>query len=529
MQTPVSLDGVPSRMIWRPSTEGVQTLDGRLDTIRGWFEECQKNHPKCMQNPNLELPTRLIDVGSDSHPIRLVDVKSLGDSSSVVYAALSHCWGSKLDSHFVTTVKNEAVQRDKIDLASLPGTYRDAIMVTRKLGLRYIWVDSLCIIQENIADWEFESSHMGSVFEGAFISLAATDAEDGDGGLFLTSLEAPLQVKYDSGAQPALVRCPAADAEKLHNAPLSSRAWALQEVILSKRTIHFTKDQLFWQCHTLFLSEDGIIQQDKFGSLRFSIVFKTLDFKDTHAALRYWWMWMQDYSARKLTYHQDWLAAIAGITQYFADETGLTPLLGMWRESLLEDLAWYTNVEGSRSEIPNMPSWSWLRHEKRICEPPSQGCARSRAYSEIRKIDIGWTATPLTSPIKYTTLIVWGPIVHLKFRLLESIKSQGGGWVLSDQDIPEFSLFHLDEKVASQSAREVFEAPCLALSTYHRTYSLDKDRQSHGLGIFLALRKVDSKLGETPKYERLGMGQWDATPGKSNPLDGVESSLIELL
>ena len=96
-------------------------------------------------------------------------------------------------------------------------------------------------------------------------------------------------------------------------------------MLLSRRTVHFTKDQLFWQFQTLCYSEDGLVQDDAFPSLRDDLPSHALDFKDRQSTLLNWWTWIYDYTSRDITYNQGCLPAIAGIPRYFADGSGMTP------------------------------------------------------------------------------------------------------------------------------------------------------------------------------------------------------------
>ncbi|KAK3391184.1 hypothetical protein B0H63DRAFT_447249 [Podospora didyma] len=223
----------------------------------------------------------------------------------------------------------EANYRSKILWDSLSNTYQEGIVVTRKLGIPYIRIDSLCIIRGDPDEWQRESSRMASVFSGAVLTLAATDAEDGNAGLFLTSLEPPIETTYDEDGAPTLLQSPAADKLLIHVSFLNSRAWSLQELVLSRRTVHFTTNQLYWQCKELFLSEDGLIQNDTFASSQQDFMHQPLDFSKTEVALEYWWMWVKDYSTRKISVGKDWVPAFAGVTEYFSRETGLTSIYGM--------------------------------------------------------------------------------------------------------------------------------------------------------------------------------------------------------
>jgi hypothetical protein len=509
-------------------------------------KEC--NHPKCRVTRKLQLPTRLLDVGvnGDTSGVKLVDTESLG-TEGVAYTALSHCWGSDPASHCIATADNEPQHRANIALDTLPRTYRDAVIVTRKLDVRYIWIDSLAIIQHNRKDWEHESARMSDVYRGALLTLAATSAEDANGGLFLASLEPPMELHYCPDTPPALVRCPAADVDTLHVTPINARAWTLQELIMSPRTAHFAADQLYWQCHTLLLSEDGLVQNDKVESLRRTTILSPLNFSNQHIAREYWWKWVEDYAARKLTNSEDWLTAFAGITQYFADESGLTPCLGLWEETLVEELAWsvvHNFVDGGtptpRTAVPGVPSWSWLRFQALIMGPRTIFMHNDRAL--IVQVDrtlavaglpggksgelhaVRWAGAPLALRIEAAQLALTGPVKRLAFR--RRMRSQRTVWALERADASEVGRFVPVSTVSPVTREGTFEAVCLALLTYSYGKARDSKR-----GCFLVLRRVLRHLDDkyqNPIFQRLGVGWWDTTVGGKYPFAAAKSMTIML-
>lgn len=137
----------------------------------------QEEHERQTQWP---LPTRLLDVGDSDHPIRLWESAS---SAKGEYACLSHCWGSH--QLLRTLIGNlEAFKHDGIPWDQLPKTFQEAITFTRSLGLQYLWIDSLCIVQDDISDWNKEAANMAAIYQNSFITLAATDAANSREGLF---------------------------------------------------------------------------------------------------------------------------------------------------------------------------------------------------------------------------------------------------------------------------------------------------------------------------------------------------------
>ncbi|CAG8971379.1 hypothetical protein HYALB_00006929 [Hymenoscyphus albidus] len=150
-----------------------------------WFQECLQNHQKCHKPSSKEPhPTRLLSVGSKGAPklrLHVNDANSLQAEQS--YATLSHCWSSKkikklLDDDLISMIKG-------ISVDELPKTFQDAIELTRRLEIQFLWIDSLCIIQDSTEDWEQESARMESVYKNAVCNIAATAAENGEKGCFV--------------------------------------------------------------------------------------------------------------------------------------------------------------------------------------------------------------------------------------------------------------------------------------------------------------------------------------------------------
>jgi hypothetical protein len=154
----------------------------------------------------------------------------------------------------VKTTKASLVERHyAILLSDLSKPFQDAIHVTRNLGLKYLWIDSLCIVQDDLNDWKHESTKMAHLYIGSYINIAAFSSADGSGGLFYLRREESIKLKWNmddswSFHDVHIRRLYPQFSEMLEEAPLNSRAWVLQGILLAPRTVHYTKDQLFWEC-----------------------------------------------------------------------------------------------------------------------------------------------------------------------------------------------------------------------------------------------------------------------------------------
>ncbi|KAB5584705.1 heterokaryon incompatibility protein-domain-containing protein [Coniochaeta sp. 2T2.1] len=128
------------------------------------------------------MPTRLLEIDPQANSRHIRLVSDTGILLKERYAALSHCWGKSPTN---TTTKAVFVSHTQgIDILSLSKTFQHTIFVTRELGIRYLWIDSLCIIQDDEDDWKREAENMADVFANAFVTIAASASTDGDGGLF---------------------------------------------------------------------------------------------------------------------------------------------------------------------------------------------------------------------------------------------------------------------------------------------------------------------------------------------------------
>ena len=190
------------------------------------------------------LPTRVIDIGDDGNSVRL---RITSGEVQGIYIALSHRWQRNTPT---TTISSLADRRKGIELDALPKTYKDAICVARNLGVRFLWIDSLCIVQDDPDDWASESRRMEEVYASAYCTIAASSASDG----FLSPpdiestghTDTPVAARID-GVHQHFQR----DVER---GKLNQRGWVLQERALSRRVIHFTGEHAYWECGAVIWS-----------------------------------------------------------------------------------------------------------------------------------------------------------------------------------------------------------------------------------------------------------------------------------
>ena len=224
-----------------------------------WLETCITRHTTCNRPRPVELdnwkPSRLLYLGNESsHELRLCQGPDI--PNQVRYATLSHCWGTDPERQTLTK-RNITSWSNSIPEAEMMQTFKDAIEATRRLNVQYLWIDSLCIIQDSKTDWLCESSLMSSVYKYSFCNLAASAAADDHDGIFCDRdpcIDIPTRVNFDNievgspcvssvSEQSEGRRQNSRDGlydfywerhwwENVHGSPLSHRAWVLQEVWL---------------------------------------------------------------------------------------------------------------------------------------------------------------------------------------------------------------------------------------------------------------------------------------------------------
>lgn len=187
-------------------------------------------------------------MGTSQDPsLRLIDTKD--GTVTGLYVALSHCWGALPSNKRVCTYSDniESFKRS-ILFHTLPRNFQDAVTVTRALRIQYLWIDSLCIVQGDTEDWKTEAGKMEDVFSSAYCTIAASSATSSlDGFLLNRAQRASIGIRTPQGT---LYLAEAIDDFEAHveQSVLNTRGWVLQERALSRRTIHFTSTQVYWEC-----------------------------------------------------------------------------------------------------------------------------------------------------------------------------------------------------------------------------------------------------------------------------------------
>ena len=346
------------RHLTRRPLDGDLTLAASVRKARLWLEECDSCHGRaCSSVYPAALPTRLLDVGErGSTPcLILSDTLRLSEGN---YVALSYCWGGPQPVTLCRATLRAWTFGSPIE--GLPKTIVDAIAVTRELGLRYLWVDSLCIVQDDPADMARELAKMGNVYEQAYVTISAAGASSSEVGFLhptrmprtqKLAFKIPFTCAQDSGW---LHFIPKHD-ETYDSDPILQRAWTFQEETLSPRVLTFGTYQLRWSCPRVSRWRFS----DLYGGDMLHIAGKSIEPGEYDS----WPGKMKQYSSRSLSVSADKLVAVAAIAELVGLPGDHAYLAGLWDgPELVHQLAWYVPTSCDLKPRPSQyraPSWSW--------------------------------------------------------------------------------------------------------------------------------------------------------------------------
>ncbi|KAH7468326.1 hypothetical protein FOMA001_g15068 [Fusarium oxysporum f. sp. matthiolae] len=337
--------------------------------------------------PETDLPTRVLDL-SEIRTHKHVKLLSTGNIRGR-YIALSHCWGS---SHPLRTTLETFLQHQQgIPVRLLPLTFQHAARICHEIGIQYLWIDSLCIIQDDPRDWEIEADKMSEVYANAWLTVAASSSTGSASGCYTCKQPPAVYISYESQSTgmnevrvpsvqlpfpiegssqgyvyackewmpPSFQRYPSlyqigsfgAYIDPVGNEPLNQRGWTLQERFLSPRIVHFTSRQVFVQCGRDVMAEDGArfenvmskwavlngLERDPAINAKFAPVSNRYESSRRSGG---WNFLVESYSRRQLSFETDKLPAIAGMARWLQQHTGETYLAGLWKEHICQDLLW---------------------------------------------------------------------------------------------------------------------------------------------------------------------------------------------
>ncbi|ENH67407.1 hypothetical protein FOC1_g10010677 [Fusarium oxysporum f. sp. cubense race 1] len=339
-----------------PSTTEFQTT---TTTIQSWIKECVGTHEGCRsqiqdQSASFICPKRLLDLSNGTLVLR----ENLGQN--LRYACLSHCWGKiKIVK---TTTQTIGSFKTEVPLDQLSKTFRDAVDICRSLGIIYLWIDSLCIIQDSPEDWREQAAQMADVYQHSFLTIAATKSHDGSQGCFSET------------------------------------------------------------SHQYVANETGCNDMDyndgkSFKPTLFTCVDKAPRDKDQFT----WHRSVQEYSRLNVTYESDKTIALAGVAQRMQHiQPGDRYLAGIWEKHLPLDLLWmvWPTPEVRKPRLSRYPSWSWASVSSQVMWDGSWSPLRSVTVRDVRYISDGPSHMGDCST---SSITLQAPLIDVKSLLLTQV------------------------------------------------------------------------------------------------------------
>ncbi|KAH7051372.1 heterokaryon incompatibility protein-domain-containing protein, partial [Macrophomina phaseolina] len=341
-----------------------------------WISQCFISHPKCPKAIEVPLPKRLIDVGpSNSAPsLRLwknpcySTARDKYDAPLTgTYLALSYCWG--LSPFTVLSPQNQEMMEQEIEMSLLPKTIQDAIRITRLLHVRFLWVDSLCILQgsssEAQEDWKEQSLQMAAIYQQAALTIGASTSEGAHDGIKHFEKYKGCFVKLPTSWSSLVSHNPMYVGPNAHSLAfpfhrkLHTRAWTHQERLLSTRYITFGQGGMLWECAQARIADNA--QDLDYSYDRRSLAIRlpsTPTYIDWHHIVA-------DYSTMELTRSSDKLVAIASLREQFMQLRSNQDLdvAGLWADNLSWDMLWqralFVPDATPHAKGCIAPTWSW--------------------------------------------------------------------------------------------------------------------------------------------------------------------------
>ena len=362
------------------------------------------------------------------------------------YVTLSHCWGPRQFQTLTRESYNDF--RNGVLIRELPKTFQDAVTIACRLAVRYLWIDSLCIVQNDagLADWLQEATRMLEVYSNAVCNISAAGSSDSSQGLFYqrnpatlyhNQLDLCLDPERWVEEAPPLTKYVVTDftfwQKRLAQAPLHQRGWVVQERLLARCVIHFGRDQLFWECQELDACESYPAGLPPILKVGINTKFKGLDpalngeklrrlgphdSESRFFAHQLWPRIVEAYSRCLLTKPEDKLIAISGIAKKLSAVIGDDYVVGMWRRYLASELLWSVDKcrqidnEPSRRPSPyRCPSFSWASVDGCIsaASPVDEGILIA-----VRDVCIDYVTDDKTGLVRGGHLVVQGTLKALE-------------------------------------------------------------------------------------------------------------------
>jgi Heterokaryon incompatibility protein (HET) len=439
-----------------------------------------KNHKSCESTlEDRRPPKRLLSVGDETQDLKLIEIAS--NSRNIEWAALSYCWG--VEPSLKLNMRTMSKLKDGVSVGTLDATIMDAILVTRALGLSYIWIDALCVNQEKgVKEWEEEAARMNDIYGGSTVTLVAASSPSTMHG-FLKEREVqyiPIPIGHKSSAKVFLSSEWMSDYDEISSS-WGKRGWTMQEGLLPNRILYYTPSQMVWRCCEERRTERGttkslqnevdedmkhgddvpfefewLWRQDSFIQFKMFPKFVANDSKYisglSRELFRLWYQLIKSYSPRQFTEEKDRLIAISGLARMVGKaikDYGYAA--GLWKSDLIRGLLWYAEdakLVPSKPAHDNLPSWSWASVGDQLINHVLSNDDQYTAVSRIEDVHVD-LVDPL-EPFGSATggrITITGPFKRLSRLYYEQ-------WKLPEAPLSRLER-HLSKLIAKQSLKHV--------------------------------------------------------------------------
>jgi hypothetical protein len=325
-----------------------------ITLLNSWLQLCVTSHSQCCRKPvDTTVPLRLVDVLN----MCLVTINDR-ERAEVEYLALSYVWGGG-PKEFVLTIENIQEYYQPRGIPTLPKTISDAVTLTKKMGKRYLWVDSLCIVSNDPEDKASQIPAMTSVYGNAILTIFAAAGEDANHGLPGINSFRPGHKVADLGRYQIVESYLFEYQRSVQRTTWATRAWTYQELLLSARCLIFLETHVEWLCRCSEWFEQLDFEHLNLNCKRRKISPE----QQLRLDISNYYYFVQEYTRRNLTFETDIVNAFAGIMAAIDDEF----FWGIPYSRFCKSLAWKVDTERSDNILEqrrncglSIPSWSWL-------------------------------------------------------------------------------------------------------------------------------------------------------------------------
>ncbi|KIL83906.1 hypothetical protein FAVG1_12883 [Fusarium avenaceum] len=367
----------------------------------------------------------------------------MNNNQPVSYAALSYCWGDAEQNRFKTKKDTLTMRKQGFHISQLPRTLRDAVKATCALGLTYLWVDALCIIQDDPEDKNGEISRMWQIYRNATITISASSASHSDQGFlhernlashYLSTWAIPWHhLNVENKSIPDTVFCAEGDIRRGRPDVIDSRAWTMQEHKLAGRLLRFGSSQMVWRCTECYIVDGGSMEADPPSE------FSTVE--DVEAYFE-WQHSVEEFTSRFISKFEDRLPAFAAIAAHYGKKLNVNPdeyVAGLWKPWLAVGLLWYVEDVHDKATCRTQegqdksPTWSWHLARSGVSWP----YIPFRGDTDNLKLHVTYCHTELVDDrVKYGCvrrgiLKVVGALLKIRLRGTRAVYTTKGGSVVT--------------------------------------------------------------------------------------------------